>query len=93
MIYLNVNIRSPWFDQFENIWNNAGSITKYKWWDVELLKTENLLRFEFQFTVMQDHAGVQLELGLLGYEFHIGIHDSRHWDYENKCWKNYDNAS
>jgi hypothetical protein len=89
MIYVNLNLRSPWFDQFKNVKNWAGQITKYKWWEIEILKTENLFRFEFQFTVMQDHAGVGLEIGLLGWEFHCGIHDSRHWDYENKCWVNY----
>ena len=86
MIYLNLNIRNPWSNRFENVWNNAGSITKNKSWGIEILKTENLVRVEFQYTVMQDHAGIQLELGLLGWEFHIGAHDNRHWDYENKCW-------
>jgi hypothetical protein len=89
MIYLNLNIRNPWFDRFENVWNNAGSITKNKSWEIEILKTENLFRFAFHFTVMQDHAGVQLELGVLGWEFHIGAHDNRHWDYKNKCWEEY----
>ena len=95
MIYFNLNIRNPWserlgpswsWNRFENVWNNAGSITKNKSWEIEILKTANLFRFEFQYTVMQDHAGVQLELGLLGWEFHIGAHDNRHWDYEKKCW-------
>ena len=89
MIYLNLNIRNPWSNRFENVWNNAGSITKNKSWGIEILKTENLVRVEFQYTVMQDHAGIQLELGLLGWEYHIGAHDNRHWDYENKCWEVY----
>ena len=93
MIYLNLNLRSPWFDRFENVWNNSWPITENKTWEVEILKTENLFRFEFQFTVMQDHAGIQLELGLLGWEFHIGVHDNRHWDYSNKCWKVYNDAT
>ena len=92
MIYLNLNIRNPWSSRFENVWNNAGSITKNKSWEIEILKTENLFRFEFQFTVMQDHAGIGLELGLFGWEFHIGAHDNRHWDYENKCWEVYGNT-
>jgi hypothetical protein len=82
MIYLNLNIRNPWSDRFENVWNNAVQITKNKWCEVEVLKTENLFRFEFQYTIMQDHAGIQLELGLLGWECHAGVHDSRHWDHE-----------
>ena len=90
MIYLNLNIRNPFSDRFENVWNNSKPITKNKWWELEILKTENLFRFEFQYTIMQDHAGINIELGLFGWECHAGIHDSRHWDYENKCWKVYE---
>lgn len=89
MIYLNLNIRNPWIDRFENVFNRAGAITKNKTWEIELLKTDNMFRFEFQFTIMQDHAGLGLELGLLGWEFHIGIHDNRHWNYTDKCWEVY----
>jgi hypothetical protein len=38
---------------------------------------------------MQDHAGVGVEFGLLGWEFHIGEHDNRHWNYTDKCWEEY----
>jgi hypothetical protein len=89
MIYININIRNPWSNRFENVKNWAGQISTWKWWEVEILKTENLFRFEFQYTIRQDHAGVQLELGVLGWELHSGIHDSRHWDYENKNWVTY----
>ena len=86
MIYLNFNICNPWSKQFENVWNRAKPITKNKTLEIEVLKTNNWLRFEFQYTVMQDHAGIRLELGLLGWEFHTGVHDNRHWDHRNKCW-------
>jgi hypothetical protein len=89
MIYLNLNIRNPWSDQFENVKNWAGQVTENKWWEVEILKTENLFRFEFQYTIRQDHAGLGLEVGLFGWEFHANIHDSRHWDYEKNCYYNY----
>lgn len=90
MIYFNINIRNPWSNRFENVKNWAGQITEWKCWEVEILKTENLFRFEFHYTIMQDHAGLQLELGLLGWELNAGIHDSRHWDEENNSWKTYD---
>ena len=86
MIYININIRNPWSERFENVKNWAGQVTTWKWWDMQILKTENLFRFEFQYTIQQDHAGIGIELGLLGWEFHAGIHDSRHWNYEKKCW-------
>jgi hypothetical protein len=26
----------------------------------------------------------------LGYEFDVNVYDTRHWDYEKKCWESYD---
>ena len=89
MIYLNLNIRNPWLDRFENVRNWTGKFIKNKWWEIEILKTDNFFRFEFQYTIRQDHAGVHLELGLLGWEFSCGIHDSRHWDYTSNSWEIY----
>lgn len=89
MIYLNFNIRNPWSEQFENVWNRAKPITKNKTWEIEILKTDHLVRFEFRYTIRQDHAGLDFGFGLLGWEFHTSIHDSRHWNYENKCWEVY----
>jgi hypothetical protein len=89
MIYLNLNIRNPWFNRFENVKNWAGQITKNKYWEAELLKTNHLVRFEFRYTIRQDHAGLNFGFGLLGWEFHTSIYDSRHWDCENKCWEVY----
>ena len=89
MIYLNLNIRNPWSGRCENVKNWAGQITENKCWEIEILKTDNWFRFELQYTVRQDHAGFGIELGLLGWEFHAGIHDSRHWDYTNNRWEVY----
>jgi hypothetical protein len=36
----------------------------------------------FNWTVRQSHAGLDLELGLIGYNFHINFYDCRHWDAE-----------
>ena len=89
MIYLNLNIHNPWSNRFGNVCNNTGPITKNKTWEIEILKTESLFRSEFQYTIMQDHAGIGIAIGLLGWELHIRVYDNRHWDYENKCWEVY----
>jgi len=91
MIYLNINIRNPkWWDRFKNIkcWTGETPI-KHKYWEVEVIKNDNLLRFEFEVTTMQDHAGVNLELGLLGYEIHFTLYDNRHWNSEEGRWMFY----
>ena len=92
MIYLNINIRNPfWTERFDNLWNRSGKTPfKNKFWEVQVLKNDNLLRLEFEVTTMQDHAGANLELGLFGYEIHFTFYDNRHWNYEKNRWHNYE---
>ena len=88
MIYLNINIRKPsWWRRFKSIKNWHGETPfKYKYWEVQVIQNDNLFRIEFELNVKQDHAGVNLELGLFGYEIHFTVYDNRHWDYENDKW-------
>lgn len=91
MIYLNFNIRNPWGKDFKSIRSWFGKTPwANKAWEVQIIENDNWLRFEFEFTVRQDHAGVNLELGLLGYEIHGMLYDTRHWDYEAGRWVVYD---
>jgi hypothetical protein len=91
MIYVNFNLRNPkWGDRFKNIKCWAGeTLIKHKYWEVQVIKCDNLFRFVFEFTTQQDHAGVNLELGIFGYEVHFIFYDNRHWNNENKCWEIY----
>ena len=89
MINININIRNPWVDRFENIKNFSGRVTENKTWEVEILKTYNLFRFDLQYTVRQDHAGPSFEIGLLGWEFRVSVHDNRHWNYSTNDWEVY----
>lgn len=92
MIYFNINIRNPfWGDRFETIkyWS-CDKPRNHKAWEIQVMKDCELLRIEFDFTTRQDHAGVTLELGLLGYKINFGYHDTRHWNYEKNRWINYD---
>ena len=92
MIYFNVNIRNPfWWDRFENIKCWSGSTPfKHKYWEVQTMKSCELLRIEFDWTIRQDHAGIRLELGLLGYQIDFSIYDNRHWDTKTDSWMKYD---
>lgn len=93
MIYFNINLRNPWWDdRFENIMCRGGKTPfEHKFWEFEVLKTENLFRIEFNWTIRTDHAGVNLELGLFGYQASISLHDSRHWHPEKNRWIDYSN--
>ena len=91
MIYLNFNIRNPkWWNRFKSIkyWVFETPI-KHKYIEVQAIKNDNLLRFEFEVTTQQDHAGCNLELGLFGYEVHFTFYDNRHWNHEKGRWMIY----
>ena len=95
MIYLNINIRKPsWWDRYKSIktWH-GGTPIKNKSWEVQIIKNDNILRIEFEFSTRQDHAGINLGLGLFGYEIHGMIYDHRHWNYEKNCWENYERTN
>ena len=91
MIYFNINIRNPkWWDRFDNIkcWM-GGTPFKNKFWELQITKGPELFRIEFEFTTQQDHAGLNIEVGLLGYCVHFNICDNRHWNYKEGRWMFY----
>ena len=53
---------------------------------MQVMKTNAIVDVSINFTMHSDHAGLTVELGLLGFSANLSIHDNRHWDYENKCW-------
>jgi len=91
MIYFNINIRNPfWSDRFKTIkyWS-CKEPRNNKSWEIQVMRDEELFRIEFDWTVRQDHAGVTLEFGLLGYKINFSWHDTRHWHTEKGRWINY----
>jgi hypothetical protein len=43
----------------------------------------------FNWTVRQSHAGLDLELGLFGYNVHFNFYDNRHWNSKEGRWMFY----
>lgn len=91
MIYFNINIRNPkWWDRFALINCKMGNTPfKNKFWEWQILKGPDLFRIEFEITTQQDHAGMNIELALLGYQIGFTIYDNRHWNYEENRWMVY----
>jgi hypothetical protein len=83
MISFNFNIRNPWSNTFKNLWCRAYDTPfKNKFIELEVTRDFTLISFMFNWTVRQSHAGLDLELGVFGYNFHINFYDCRHWDAE-----------
>lgn len=88
MIYFNFNIRiRAWVNNFKLYKSWHGILTQNKAWEIQLLKTDCLLAAVVDISTKQDHAGINIELGLFGYEINATIYDTRHWDSDRDCWK------
>jgi hypothetical protein len=89
MIHVSFGLSNPWGTPFDNLWNQSGRLTANKSWELELLKGRQIIGFEFSYTMRQSHAGLSLELALLGYSISFQIYDTRHWDYTANTWEVY----
>ena len=87
MFLFNFNIRNPWSNRFENLksWQGRALIPN-KSWEFEVMKTTDIFDFMINITHCQDHAGICITLGALGYGILFQICDDRHWNDEQKRW-------
>jgi hypothetical protein len=91
MISFSFNLRNPFVDRFKNLWNRSyDTLLKNKCIEIEVIEDDCLISFRFSWTIQQDHAGLDLEMGVLGYQLHFNLYDMRHWNYENNCWEIYE---
>lgn len=89
MISFSVNISNPYSQKFKNLWNKMWGINPHKYIELEFYKDSSLISFMFNWTIRQSHAGLDLDLGLLGYCVHFNIYDNRHWNYTEGRWMRY----
>ena len=90
MINLKFSVTNPWWDRFDSLYTASGStLFKNKFWEIQTMKSDDILTFDLRVTARQDHAGVDLWLGLFGYAVNLQFYDNRHWDNELKDWQVY----
>ena len=91
MIDFSFGICHPFNVEFKNYWSKTWSTPfKHKSIELELHTTSEIVGFNFLWTIRRDHAGVNIQLALIGYNLHFNFYDSRHWDYDNNRWENYE---
>jgi hypothetical protein len=91
MISFNFNIRNPWSDKFENLWNCVFTTPfDHKVVELEITNDFTLLSFHFNYTIRQSHAGLEFELGMFGYCLMFHFYDTRHWDKDTGTWEDHD---
>ena len=80
MINLNFNIRVPGSNKFQNIRTWHGSLpVAYKHWELQIYLSADIITASVNITAKEDHSGVRLCLGLLGFNMDFNVYDTRHW--------------
>lgn len=90
MISVNFNLRNPWSKVFKNLWcKYYDTPFKNKFIELEVYRDFTLVSVAFNWTIRQSHAGLDIELGLFGYNVHFNFYDNRHWNSEEGRWMIY----
>lgn len=89
MIYVGLNIENPFSNRFDNLYCKEYLYRPHKAIELELTKDNSFISFSFRWSFRADHAGMSIEVGLLGYSISINTHDTRHWDYDSDTWEVY----
>ncbi len=96
MINLTFAIGYPWSnDKFKTLFYRTWKTPiENKFFEIQFINDNlHLLNLQLNWTRQYDHAGIKLELGLLGYELMFQLYDSRHWDYDKNDWATHENQS
>jgi len=79
------------WDYFNNLGCLFGRISQHKAWELEhSYYSPLLLDVEVRWTHKQDHAGISIGFGMLGYGVSFRIYDNRHWNEETNSWEEHD---
>lgn len=79
MINVSLALRNPWSQRFRSIMNRHRTISAHKTLELSVYQSNCILEFSINVTgFRQDHVGVHLDLGLLGYTVDLSLYDHRH---------------
>lgn len=77
----------PW--RWKDFWYKRIPVTKNKTVEIQIDRTTTLIGVSLNWSIRSDHAGIRLELELLGIECLFSFEDNRHWDKETGTWEVY----
>ena len=87
MIFLSFAIINPFSTRFSSVYCKSGKTwMSHKFWEINLYKSNTIIRCISDFTIRKDHAGFSIELGLFGWDVEFKVYDHRHWDVDYNCW-------
>ena len=84
MIETKIEIKNPFSKpgRYMLRMSKAGFLLKNKAWEIATYKTNVLVLTEIDWKIKTDHAGIEVRLGIFGYEIHFIFYDTRHWNYK-----------
>jgi hypothetical protein len=75
------------FEHFKNLGSIQGRISSRTAWELEHTYYSGVLMdVDISLSVREDHAGLEITLGLFGYGVSFRIYDTRHWDYDKNAY-------
>jgi hypothetical protein len=81
MISFSFNLSNPFSSRWDNIYNRSAVLGK-KAVEFEIYRDTTIISLSFRWSIMQDHAGMSLDIGLFGYTVSAQYYDTRHWNEE-----------
>ena len=87
MINLDFTINNPFSDRFEIVASTSKLLTKYKAVEANMYRTATIIKLSLAYSIRRDHAGLQIEFGLFGYDCELNFYDTRHWDHKTHQWE------
>ncbi len=90
MINLRLSLTNPWWNRFETVYFRANNTPfKHKFYELQVMKSDDIVSFDLRITTRCDHAGIDLWLGLFGYSINLNFYDNRHWNSKEGRWMFY----
>lgn len=87
MIYFNFTLKNPLSNRWKIWFTKNGILSKNKAWEFNGYKTAHIISLDIKWDFKTDHAGLQLMVGILGFDLEFNLYDRRHWDSANSCWE------
>ena len=90
IIHVNLNLSNPFSHRFDTIFYKDRMFFKHKGGEIQVVKDNSIIGFNLDISARCDHAGISVDLSLLGHTLYLKFYDRRHWDTESNQWTKYD---
>lgn len=80
MINFNFGLSNPFSHRWETVYYKDKLFPNKKGAELQVVKDNNIISIGIRYSIRTDHAGISLDIGLLGYSVMFSYYDTRHWN-------------